>query len=128
MNTIVSPGWYTDALTFKVTGPVLSECGGLVGVARGVGMGFFTGVEDFTTAVGGVVELAELLVLYGPQPASNARATMALRGISRRYIDFIPDLLVISITPEHLQEVPGKLMCKYGRLIPHAIEDVYGLA
>ncbi len=27
-----------------------------------------------------------------------------------------------------LQEVPGKLMCKYGRLIPHTIEDVYGLA
>jgi len=115
VNTIVSPGWYTDAFAFKVTGPVLSERGWGVGVARGVGICLILlGVEDFTTAVVGVVELVELLVLYGPQPASNARATMALRGISRRYIGFIPDLLVISITPEHLQEVPGKLMCKYG--------------
>lgn len=98
-----------------------------MGVGRGVGMGLFTGVEDFTTAVGGVVEVAELLVLYGPQPASTVRATMALRGISRRYISFIQDLLVMSITPEHLWEVLGKPACKYGRLIPHTIEDVYGL-
>ncbi len=117
INTIVAPGWYTDALAFKVTGPVLSECGSGVGVARGVGISLILpGVEDFTTAVGGVVELAELLVVYGPQPASNARATMALRGKSRRYIGFIPDLLVMSITPEHSQEVPGKLVCKYGNL------------
>jgi hypothetical protein len=60
------------------------------------------GVEDLATAVGGVVELAELLVLYGPQPARNARATMALRGISRRYIGFIPDLIVISINTRTL--------------------------
>ena len=60
-----------------------------MGVARGVGMGFFTGVAVFTTAVVGVVELAELLVLYGPQPASNVRTTQTLRGTSRRYIRFI---------------------------------------
>ena len=99
-----------------------------MGVASGVGMGLFTGVEDFTTAVGGVVEVAELLVLYGPQPARNARATMALRGTSRRHIRFILDPLVMSITPEHSQEVPGKLACKYGQHILHTIEDVYGLA
>ena len=116
MNTIVAPGWYTAALAFRVTGPVLSEWGGGVGVARGVGMGFFIGVAVFTTTVAGVVEPIELLVLYGPQPASNTTATMALRGIKRRYIGFIQDLLVISITLEHLLEVPGKPVCNMGNL------------
>ena len=124
MNTIVAPGWYTAALAFRVTGPVLSEWGGGVGVARGVGMGFFIGVAVFTTTVAGVVELAELLVLYGPQPVSNVRTTKTLRGISRRHIRFILNLLVIPKTPGHLQEVPGKLACKYGQLIPHTIKDV----
>lgn len=99
-----------------------------MGVARGVGMGFFMEVEDGTTVVGGVVEPAELLVLYGPQPASNIRATMTPRGISRRYTGFILDLLVISIAPEHFQEVQDILVCKYGQLVPHTIEDVFSLA
>jgi len=95
MNTIVSPGWYTDALACKVTGPILTERGGVVGVASGVGRGLIlTGVEGLATAVGGVVVLVELLVVYGPQPASNVRAATAPRVTSNRYIRFITDLLV----------------------------------
>jgi len=93
INMIVSPGWYVDALALKVTGPVLGELGGAVGVAFGVGMGLVV-LTGEGMAVDGVVETVGLLVSYGPQLASNVRTVKKLREISRRPIRFILDLLV----------------------------------
>jgi len=90
---ILSPGRYTDALAFKVTAPVLSERGGVVGVTLGVGMALVV-LTGEGMAVDGVVEPVGPVVSYGPQPASNVRTTTAPRIMSRRCIGFILDLLV----------------------------------
>jgi hypothetical protein len=71
-----------------------------------VGIGFIlTGGEVLATAVGGVVVLVELLVLYGPQPASTVRAATAPRVTSNRYIRFITASLSLCAS-EHSQGVP----------------------
>src|SRR6266487_160623 len=76
INMILSPGRYTDALAFKVTAPVLSERGGVVGVTLGVGMALVV-LTGEGMAVDGVVEPVGPVVSYGPQPASNVRTTTA---------------------------------------------------
>jgi hypothetical protein len=71
-----------------------------------VGIGFIlTGGEVLATAVGGVVVLVGLLILYGPQPASTVMAATAPTVTSNRYIRFITAPLSLYAS-KHSQEVP----------------------